>query len=507
MDSPEKPPRQTAPPDLQALAASVSVQDEPGGPEWRLTSAALYARLRGSQSDFRAFLQDIYPTSAAEFKVERPCAYVGWAVRQLATLYPSDPRVEYLNPETGQPYDDATQATILRYRSEAGIRAAMHAAHEEMIATGNGTVWLWPVIRKGADGKPRLDIVARSLPAHYQAIEPGKHPETGDERDVATWWYRHPLPGGRAANGAVQQFGVVRVDAKEASWESAAGGLEGMAVWPGADGTTKTEHDLGEIPVTVIRWFSPESGQMWSHAREVLLAQARAWDVAWTEGGDIATMQSAGQWIGEGMTPAEAGKIRMSTRRVVGIGAGQKLKPEAPNADMLGFTTFHEGYMRVSVAADSLNPAGLLRTTAVTAEGKDRELFDRETLRLQHVGELARAEQRIYDQHRKWLRIVTGADVLPPAIVKPHYVAPEVPREPLQELQAAVWRVALGVSDPAQEYIRIARATGMSPAEAERVVKDNLKRTKEILGYIPTPAGVAGGAADGPPAASDPVTP
>src|SRR5690606_26017052 len=107
------------------------------------------------------------------------------------------------------------------------------------------------------------------------AVAMGKHPETGDERDVAVWWFRHPIPG--AQEHGLSRHGLVRVDRATARWQLAEGGLDGQAVWPsmgsrGADPAIPldpTAHRLGDIPAIVFRWQPPESGDLWCHAREV----------------------------------------------------------------------------------------------------------------------------------------------------------------------------------------------------------------------------------------------
>lgn len=481
-----RPSKPVAPRDLVALASSISTMYRPGGPDWRNTSQALYQRLRGSQSDFREFLQEVYPDSWSEIKVPRPGSYVDWIARQLATTYPNDPQIVYLDPATGKAHSQSVTDSIRRYRDAAGIRPAMQAAHEEMIVAGNGVVWLWPVIRRDAKGARVVEVVAKALPAHLQAVDVAEHPESGDERDVTTWWFRHPIPGGRVSETGLVRFGVVRVDRDNTVWETADGGLKDRPVWPNGPA-----HGLGQVPATVLRWFTPESGEFWAHARENVLATARAWDMAWTDGGDIAHMQTHGQWVGTNMTKVEAGKIFMSPRRVVHVGKDQTLEPKAPQPGLPGYVQFHESYMRVSIGSQDLNPATYLRSTAVTAEGKRLELYDRETLRRLHTEELARAEQRLYDLHRLWLKATNGAHVLPEAIVRPEYLPPEPPREPREELQAAVWRLAIGASNPATEFLRIAKLARVSVSEAEEMVKKNLETTKRLFGYIPQPAGVS----------------
>lgn len=440
----------------------------PGGQRWRETSASLHGRLRGSIVDTLTTLQGLYPTTWSDYS-PRPTGYVSWLSRQICDLYTRSPQITYVDPDSGEPLDTETTKAIARIRAAAGVEQALQGAHEEAAGPGNGVIWVVPVVR-ATDGGQLLGVRCIVVPAHDQDVLLVDHPESEDERDVDVWRVRLPLPG------LTSRSGVARITKTEATWEEGEG-LEGQPVWHRAD-DTQASNPLGQIPAVLLRWSTPLPGAFWSAAREDVLWTARSLDVAHTDQGLISRMQGFGQWWARGLNK-KSGEIKMGPGELIELmdGTTTAIGCESPKPDLAGTTTALESYTRVAIASQDLNPASLLRSTAITAEGKKIELSDRESLRQRHVTQLARAEQRIYDLMRAWLRVLRGVDVLPAAKLHVTYSTPEMPGDPLHELQAMERRLQLGQSNPYTEY---ARSNNVSVEEAQRIVDENIAISKRL---------------------------
>lgn len=445
---------------LMATNAATEPEYLAGSPEWREASAALHSRLRGSIADTIAELQRLYPKTWATY-VPRPAAYVSWLTRQLADLYTDEPTIEYLDPETGDPLDADVVAEIGRARAKARITPAMGAAHEEMVACGNGSVWVEPVVRRNELGVDTLEPQAVSVPVHAQAVFQAVRPGSRDERDVTTWWQRRALPGSTTG-----LFGVARITADEAVWEMADGQLVDQSIWPRTSGDAPS-NPLGQVPAVVLRWSEPDEGQFWSNARWDLLWQARAVDHGYTNQGETEITQGHGQWFGAGLTQ-DAGKIQFG-RRVLIEGKDDKAKLEnvQPRPDLAGGQNSLEGYLRVSVASHDANPATLIRNQAVTARGKEIELDDRRGLRRRHIQLLAEAEQRLYDLLRAW-HVALGLRPLPAARLRVTYPEARLPQDPLHEAQSAKMWIDMRQESPVTLY---AARKGVSLDDARKAVE------------------------------------
>ncbi len=469
-----------------------------GGPYWREVSGAIYARLRGSIVDTIQQLQEVYGEGWTDY-APRPAGYVSWLARQVATVYTSSPTVRYLDPKTGKVLDADVVASITRYRKDARVEQALLAAHEEMCVCGNGTVWVTPVIREqdGEDGGGQiLTVEARSIPAYQQTVSMGLRPSSHDERDVAAWDLQMPAPGGSVAFGS---FGVAEITASTAAWKTAPGALSGQPVWPMKD-KGGMSNPIGEVPAVVLRWADPRPGDFWAMSREELLWQARAIDRAFTDAGQISNLQGFGQWIGKFL--GGAGKIKFGPNVIVDLGSDEKaaLTNVSPAPDQGGSLAALEGYLRVAIASQDGNPASLIRSTAITAMGKQMEIADRDSLRRRHLAELARAEQRIYNLMRKWLRALKGVDVLPAAILVVEYPPPIIPVDPLHEVQTNERLLALGQTNPYKIYARSERVTLV---EAQRAVDENLAITRKLLVSLPAPGTPPPAAETSPPPGTD----
>lgn len=425
-------------------------EHRPGSQHWRDTSAALYTRLRGRLTDSRRELARVYPKTWLNYS-PRPVAFVPWLSRQVATVYSNEPGITYVNPTTGAPLDVKAVEAITRIRAEAKVTVALLAAHEEAAGPGNGVVWVEPVLRKSADGGEVLSVECNVIPAHLQSVELRDRPRSTDERDVTAWRVKMPLPGGTDVGGS--RDGTALVTPTSATWEEAEGDLTGQPIWP-SEGGGGPSNPLGQVPAVVIRWTEPQPGVFWGDAREDLLWQARALDAGSTDIGEGVRHQMFGQWVGKRLGTG-AGNIKMGFGTVIELTESDaELKCEGHNADIAGGRDALEAYTRMATASQEGNPAVLLRSTALTAEGKKIEIADREGLRKRHLMQLARAEQRIYDLMRAWLHALRGVEVLPPATLVVAYAPPELPENELQAEQAMELRIKNAQSSEIRERMK-----------------------------------------------------
>lgn len=461
-----------------------------GGQLWRDISAALYTRLRGQLTDTWQELSRVYPTTWSNYS-PRPVAWIPWISRQIASTLTEEPSIVLVDPVSGKPLPEAVQQEAIRYMHEARATEALLAAHEEACAPGNGVVWVEPVIRTGADGAPLMGVECNVVPAHAQAVELKERPRSKDERDVTAWRVSMTLPGGTDATGVYD--GVALVTPTEAVWEVAGGDLRGEPIWPRTQADVANNaptNPLGEVPAVVVRWNEPQSGCFWGNAREDLLWQARALDAGGTDLGEGVRHGMFGQWISRKLPGA--GKIKMGFGTIVDLGDEKDadLKCEGAKSDFAGGRDTLEQYTRMATASQDGNPAVLMRSTAITAEGKKIEIADREGLRKRHLTQLRRAYQRIYDLIRKWLNHLRGAEVLPPARLIVTFAPPELPENELQSEQAMELRLKWGQSSEIRERMRRDRC---SYEEAKkRCIQDikdqgELKRLRVAEGLVDVP--------------------
>ncbi len=451
-----------------------------GGARWRDVSERLYNRLRGDVSDTYDALEEVYPSTWVDY-APRPVAYVPWLSRQIANIYTTEPRIEYVDPDSGKPLDATVVAEIGRLREAAGVTESILASHEETAAPGNGTVWVVPVVRKRAEGD-FVSVRTIAVPAHDQAVRLADHPESDAESDVTAWRVRLPVPG------AVDMTAIACVTREAAVWESGAPGeLAGKGIWPtkpGAEAGSAT-NPIGEIPVAVLRWSKPRPGEFWSPAREDVLLTARAIDIGETDFGHVARLNGFGQWFGKDLKLG-GGKVKMGPATLIeGEGKDSDLKCISPTPALDGTLKGNEAYLKAAVGTQDLNAGPMLGSSGITAQAKLVELSDRDGLRQRHVKMLARVEQRIYDLMRAWINHLRGVEVLPPARLIVEYSTPPLALDPMHAVQAAERRVALGLSDP---YSERATQDRCSIDEAKMRVRRSLKRTRK-LGVMPKPGG------------------
>lgn len=494
------------------VALPSTIADDPerraGGELWRETSAALYTRLRGKLTDTFSELARVYPTTWTNYS-PRPVAFIPWLSRQIATPYADEPSIAYVDPVTGEPLDAKAVKFIDETRAEAGVTQALLAAHEESSSCGNGVLFVEPVERRLPDGGTILSVECNTIPAHQQAVELKKRPRSKDERDVTAWRVQMPLPGGDVVTGTFD--GVALITPTSATWEVAGGDLAGKPIWPRKD-EGQSSNPLGEVPAVVLRWAAPQPGSFWSDAREDLLWQARALDAGNTDIGEGVRHQMFGQWVGKKLGVG-AGKIKMGFGTIIELTETEsELDCKGSNADIAGGRDSLEAYTRMATASQEGNPAVLIRSTAITAEGKKIEIADREGLRKRHLVQLARAEQRIYDLMRAWLRHLRGVEVLPAARLIVTYAPPELPENELQAEQAMELRISHGQSSEIRERQKRDRC---SYDEAKKRVTQDIKDQGELrklriaAGLIDVP--VAPGVPDAKPVdakvAAKPTTP
>ena len=457
-----------------------------GGAEWRKASAALYGRLRGMIVDVMVTLKKDYPDTYGDY-TPRPSALIAWTARQIADVYKTPPALDYGNVESGSPFAGEVVTAIETYRASAGVDAAMLSGHEEAVTSGNGILLWQPTLQDLEGGGTALSVHVIVVQAHNCAWELTHHPQSTDERHVEKFWVRLPVPG--ETMGSLQSTALAVITKTTARWYD--GPLAGQPLWPRngkaqASAVMASDEEcakpFGQVPICVIRWCDPIPGDFLALTRADLLYQARALDAGFTAMGETDKEQGFGQWVGKKI--GGTGVVKFGRRELIDLPDEKSdLKNVAPQPNQAGSLASLEAFMRTSVATQDLNPASLLRSTAVTAEGKKLEIADRDNLRARHLPQLARVEQRNYDLMRIGLNKLRGAQVLPKAKVTATYQPPTMPGNDLQEVQSDERLLAMGQENPYSLYMQRKK---VSSKTAKERVDENLKITRELLGGLPT---------------------
>ncbi len=455
-----------------------------GSVEWREVHRALYTLLRGSTQDSLYFLRKTFVGSWQEYAL-RPVGMIEWLAEQHATLYPDEPHIRYRLRGTDTYVTDEQAARIRRIRLESRQSAAFQAATEEAVICGNGVPWCRPVVR---DGK-FVGVRWSAKPAHTQGVDVAETPESSDELDVTSWWVVLPVKGTYEARLGMPRYGIARFDRNGGVWEYAPDkSLIGKSVWP-RPGTGKW---IDDIPAVVIRRMPAADGEFWARTRDTLLAQNRAVDLGETDAGDVVHMQGHGQWVGEGMTPEQAGVVHMGPKRIATIPQGAKLDAKQASPDLEGIRDVADGFLSKILATNTVNADALFKDGSITALAKEVGLWDRTEKRKVMVATCRAAEQRAYDITRKMFAAF-GDATLPDCEIEVEYAHREAPRDPLHLMQESGWRVAMGWETPASELLR--REKNAKPlADYEKRISENRQKTIAQIGYMPSPPGLGPGA-------------
>lgn len=419
---------------------------------------ALYAYLRRDQQDARVQREKLYPKTW-ENHVIRTVPFVWSLARELATAYVRKPSRRFF-AETETALEPITEASFVRRQAriyrEARVDRTMRHAHRQLVAMNNATIWVWP---NPATGGVSLVLI----PPHDQRVIP-KHSFSLDERDVAVWRFRVPVP----RQDAVGQYTWVigQVTPTQAVW--CTGELAGKGIWVD-DGS----NPFGEVPVVMLRGTDPGPGEWWAPVPEDILDAQRAINHDVTDVGHIARIQGYGQPVWKG-GDAKVLEQPLGPETAIGVPVDGDFDFKQAQPELDAYLNQNDKYMQWSVAMNSLNPASFMKSPGITALAKQVELNDRESFREEHLEILQQAEQRLYELVRKGVNYVRDALVLPEALVEVQYHVASVPADPLHASQALAMDLQNGQTSRARAR---AKLDGISPEEAQKRVDEDMAAT------------------------------
>jgi len=300
-------------------------------------------------------------------------------------------------------------------------------------------------------------------------------PTSTREDDAEVWWLR--LPVGHDPNSGLATHAVARITKDTAVWSDGPAEMKGKGVWLD-DGT----NPLGRIPVIRFKGSEPAPGEFWCPIAEDLLDAQRGINHMMTDLALVARMQGHGQAVVKGMPGAAAAEMELGPETVIGLPDQDgdfsfvQAKP-----DLAGYQGVLDHYLRAVISTNGLNPATVIKSSAITAVAKQMEIIDREVERKRTIVEFERGEQRLYDLMSGWMNWMGGSDVLPESRVTVRYHDTQMPADPLHHAQAMKMMIELGLTSPAREYAKI---QGISLEEARRAVVAIREETAEAAGVV-----------------------
>jgi hypothetical protein len=471
-----------------SLAARIeSTAGKPGGSEWREKARILYEYMMRNMRDSWVMRLRRYPKNGKNHDPR----WVPFVWRVVREKTPQHVERNFIGAD-GQPLSAEELRAIHEVYEAAGIDRAMRSARKQLVALQQSTTWLWPA-------ENNWDLKAFTVPCHKQAVRIGD--PTSDDEDSVREWYVEVPTSNDPLTGTVHT-GVIRITKETQTWAESLDFAAGAPVWGRDAGKDPAEYDrpldglnaLGRMPVAMMRGEEPEPGFWWCELPEDLLYAQRALNNGFTTVNVHAEMQGFGQGYIKGMTPAMAKEIEVGAETFVGLPPDAELGFAQPGADLSGTVETINQYMQAVVSAEGLSPQTFLKSTGITALAKRIENQSRDAERRWDMDTIQRAEQRIYDLAREWLRVLRGTDVLPAARVTIEARDMVDVVDPLHDMQALQLAIFSGQTDKAAAR---AKRDGVGYEEGKRRVLLSLETEAEIeearAGFGLAPAPVAGG--------------
>ena len=379
--------------------------------------------------------------------------------RELATLYVQDPARDFNGPQM----TEQTKDRIQRIYEGADVNGVMRSAQECMVALNQSTIWVLPVPQVGG---VRLVLV----PPHEQWVIM-KDPTSHDERDVEAWYLRIPVK--QDPSTGAMHYATAMVTDKEAVYVSGNSSVMGTGLF-----AEDVSNPLGFIPAVRLKGAQPSLGEFWCPCPEDLVAAQRSLSNALMDQHHLARMQGHGVPVLKGLPIAAASQIEIGPEVIVGLSDPDSSFEYAQADPRLGdYKDITEYLMQTVIAMNGLNPASVLKSSAISALAKRLETVDRQTERLRAASECKRVEQRLYKIIRAWVNHQRGVEVLPEARVAIEYREPAFVVDALHEQQAVNLRIEKGLSTSATE---LARLEGLSHEEARQRVIANRQEQLDI---------------------------
>ena len=439
------------PPGLRDSGYVVADDDRAGGDRWRELIRVLYQYLRRDMRDARTQRELYYPRTHTNH-IQKTVPLIFRIAREIATLYVRPPAREYV----GTGVTPAVQERIDSIMRGAQLDRTMRQAQEQVVCMAQATVWVWPVPEVGG---VRLLIP----PPHDQSVEMGD-PTSSSERDVRRWWLR--LPVGEDAMTGLVQYATAEITNETAVWVDGPASMKGKGIWA-EDGS----NPIGRIPAVRIAGADPAPGEFWCPVPEDLLDAQRGVNHMMTDLALVARMQGHGQPVVKGISNVAAEEMELGPESIIGLSDTEgDFRFEQASPDLAGYQGVLDHYLRAVISTNGLNPATVIKSTAITALGKQLEILDREVERKRQVVEFQRVERSLYNITRGWVNWLRNAEILPEARVEVTYRDHPMPADPLHTAQALQMNIGMGLTTPARE---LAKIEGISLEDARAQIADN----------------------------------
>lgn len=436
------------PPGLRDTGYVLADDDRAGGDRWRELIRVLFQYLRRDMRDARDQRELFYPRTHFNH-IHKTVPLIFRIARELATLYVRSPTREYV----GGGVTDQVQERIDAVMRDASLDSTLRTAQEQLVAMAQSTIWVWPVPQTGG-------VRLMTPPPHDQAVEMAD-PTSSSEADVAAWWLR--LPVGEDAITGICSYATAKITPDTAIWVDGPADMRGKGVWA-EDGS----NPIGLIPAIRLKGANPAPGEFWCPVPEDLLDAQRGVNHMMTDLALTARMQAHGQPVVKGISNVAASEMELGPESIIGLAdTDGDFNFVQANADLSGYQGVLDHYLRAVISTNGLNPATVIKSTAITALGKQLEILDREVERKRQVVEFQRAERMIYETSRAWVNWLRNTELLPEARVEVTYRDHPMPADPLHEAQAVKMLIEMGLTSPARH---LAKMEGISLEAAKQLV-------------------------------------
>ena len=426
--------------------------DRAGGDRWRDLIRVLYRYLRRDMRDARDQRERYYPKTHSEH-IQKTVPLIFRIARELATLYVRPPARRYI----GNGITEAVEERIGSIMRGSELNQTMRTAQEQLVAMAQSTVWVWPVPEVGG-------VRLLTPPPHDQAVEMSD-PTSDSERDVRAWWLR--LPVGQDTVTGLVTYAVAKISNDEAIWVDGPADMKERGIWS-EDGS----NPIGRIPAVRLKGADPAPGEFWCPVPEDLVDAQRGVNHMMTDLALVARMQGHGQPVVKGISSVQASEMELGPESIIGLAdTDGDFSFAQARPDLAGFQGVLDHYLRAVISTNGLNPATVIKSTAITALGKQLEILDREVERKRQIVEFQRAERSVYNISRLWVNHLRNTDLLPEARVEVEYLDHPMPADPLHDAQATKMNVEMGLTSPARE---LARREGIGIEAAAIQVAENL---------------------------------
>lgn len=438
-----------------------TVSIEAGGDRWRAKAKLIEGYRRRQMKDAENERARVYPDTHAEH-IQRTVPLIWRISRELSTLYLRKPSRSW--ERDGETVTAAVSKAIEDVYAEARVDQRLRTSQEQWSCVQNATPWVWLT----ATGFRLICI-----PVHDQWVRQARI-DACEVEDISEWRIKFPVPGDPFVDTA--ETAIALITPTRAVWESGPAAWAGKGIWA-EDGS----NPFGRIPVVMLRATDPAPGEWWAPVPEDMLDSQRAVDHDFTDIGTIARLQGYAQAVVVNMTQEQAKLIDLGPQKAVGVPADGDFKYASPSPDLAGYQAQLDGFLKLTIACNGMNPATVMKSSGITALAKIIEIMDRDVERQRAIVEFTRGEQLLYELMAQADAIRNGgAGRLPEGLkVRIEYREPVTPADPTSDAQAKAQRIGQNLDTAATV---LARELGISHEDAEALVMEYREFNARVRG-------------------------